>query len=590
MQKTTLLIILLLSGFICKAQTASSLRVLNDAATTLTPEKIRLQDSKKQGKAWQNSQILHLQDSEAETAFKQGGGCFTVANPGYVYTPAQVTQITGAPVPLCGPVGTSYSSTYYQANGGSFAWQVWGGEVYELSLIAGNTYTVSVCGGGGSWLPEIAVAGPGGAFVAAIFDCTATFTASVDGIHRVFITPYNACGTLVQEDNGFLVITLTNATNCTPATCGNAVCNTSETYCTCPADCPCTSNGTFVDYNASGNPITSTTPVAFCENFVTGFPNPVLPEHTMFVPVAVLGQDCVTYNVSTTHGSLFRYQGEDLVPATTITNATVLWLEITQSQINASGGTTTVTFSGNSGACFATVSINWSTVTNYAGNVATTCPSPLVLFMYLEGAYNTASTDTSMFATLNPILPLTAPYNVAPWNAPTTTITQMPTGVVDWVLVQLLDPTTNAVVESQTGLLSRFGLIFDTDLNIGLNFAASGNYNVVVRHRNHLALMSSQPIDPEGTIIDMSVEGNIRGGTTQAARLGTLNLYGLKGGDINANGVINFTDFNIYRSTISLPNSYNRSDCNMDGNVNITDFNNLIRPNTGAIGVTPIRY
>ncbi|QQS29986.1 MAG: hypothetical protein IPM47_03270 [Sphingobacteriales bacterium] len=575
----------------CHAQTGSLIR-LNDSGRFPEMEQLTIKDFKTSAKAKFSSQSIGT--TEVEQAFKgAGGGCTTIADPDFVYSPANLTSITGAPNPLCGPLGTTYSSTFFQANGGTFDWQVWGGEVYQFNLIGGNTYTMSICGGAGGWTPEFTVVGPGNITISTATNCTITFTASQSGVHNVFITPVGACGTLVQQDNGHLVITLTNATNCTPSTCGNTVCDTAsgESYCNCPGDCPCTISGTYVDFSpTTGNPVTSVTPAAFCENFVTGFPNPAVPEHTMFVPVAVIGVDCVTYNVSTTQGTLYQFVGEDLVPTTTIPNLTVLWLEVTQTQINASGGTTTVTFTGASGACNTTLPIVWANVVNYTGNVATTCRSPLIVGMFLEAAYNTASTDTTMNTTLNAILPLNSPYSVAPWNAPAASVTAMPTAVVDWVLVELRDPVTNALVASQAGLLSRFGYVFDTNLNLGLTFTQTGTFNIVIRHRNHLAVMSSQPADPDGIIVDFALSENVAGGTEQLSRLGTLELYALKAGDINANGVINYTDYNVYRSTIALPNTYNRSDANMDGNVNTTDFTNMIRPNTSSIGVDQVRY
>ncbi len=573
----------------CSAQT-TTLNRMNDSGRLPVKEQMTIKDTKTTAKAQFSSQSIHT--IQEENAFKgAGGGCTLIADPDYVYTPANLTSITGAPNPLCGPIGTTYSSTYYQANGGTFAWQVWGGEVYQLNLIGGNTYTFSICGGS-AWTPEITILDPGNV-VTQVTNCTITFTASQSGVHNIFFTSVGACGTLVQQDNGFLVITLTSATNCTPSTCGNAVCDTAsgESFCNCPGDCPCSISGTYVDFSpTTGNAVTSVTPAAFCENFVTGFANPALPEHTMYVPLAVIGVDCVTYNVTTTQGNLYNFVGEDLVPTTTIANLTVLWLEVTQTQINASGGTTTVSFNGASGACVASIPITWAGVLNYTGNVATTCRSPLVVGMFLEGAYNAASVDTTMFTTINTILPLTSPYSIAPWNAPAASVTSMPTAVTDWVLVELRDPVTNALVASQAGLLANFGYVYDTDFNFGMTFTQTGTYNVIVRHRNHMAVMSSQPIDPDGIILDMAILQNIAGGTTQLSRLGTLDLYGLKAGDINANGVINYTDYNVYRSTIALPNTYNRSDCNLDGNVNTTDFSGMLRPNTSAIGVTQVRY
>ncbi|OWY21133.1 hypothetical protein BVG80_14060 [Sphingobacteriales bacterium TSM_CSM] len=538
-----------------------------------------------------------VQEPVNSAAKLMGGGCTLFANYSggtpAIYSPADLSVITNAPIPLCGPVGTSYSSTYYQSSGGSFDWQVWAGEAYQFNLIQGNTYTVSICGGAGTWSPELTAESPSGVIDGNIAGCSLTFTATESGDYTIYISRVGFCGTLVAQDNGHLTITLTNATNCTPPTCGNGACNVGEDYCNCSADCPCNISGTFVDYNTTDSTfIISTTPVAFCENFVTGFANPSVPAHIMYVPLAVIGYDCVTYNISTTQGSLYRRSGDTLALTSTIDNLIIFWLRVTQADIDASGGTTTVTMTGAGGNCFDTMSIPWATVANYTGSVDVTCKSVLAVGMFLEGAYNTASGDTTMRTDINTLIPLTSPYAAAPWNAPAASIAAMPAGVVDWVLVELRDPATNALVESQAGLLSMGGYVYDTDLNFGLTFNATGEYNVIVRHRNHMPVMSSGTVDPDGTLLDMALLPNIFGGEQQVSRLGSLNLYALKAGDVNANGIINRTDFNLYKQAGSLLNNYNSADCNLDKNVSQLvggDFP-LIRQNTSAMAPSQVRY
>nr|HMS51952.1 hypothetical protein [Chitinophagales bacterium] len=60
-------------------------------------------------------------------------------------------------------------------------------------------------------------------------------------------------------------------------------------------------------------------------------------------------------------------------------------------------------------------------------------------------------------------------------------------------------------------------------------------------------------------------------------------------GDINADGVITVTDFNIYVLQASFINQYARADCNYDSNVTVADFN-LYKPNSSKIAAGPVMY
>ena len=86
-------------------------------------------------------------------------------------------------------------------------------------------------------------------------------------------------------------------------------------------------------------------------------------------------------------------------------------------------------------------------------------------------------------------LPTTSPYaaDLAPVSA-------IPSNVVDWVLVECAAPmetqwSRKAPFWTHRGRFSRQRRHWDH----GRNFAA-GYYSIVVKHRNHLAVMSAQPV------------------------------------------------------------------------------------------------
>lgn len=124
------------------------------------------------------------------------------------------------------------------------------------------------------------------------------------------------------------------------------------------------------------------------------------------------------------------------------------------------------------------------------------CLPKLNVKIYLEGAY--FGTD-SMHTSLAPInlFPKENPYNVFPWNyLGTEKVTEIPDRVVDWVLVSLrTDSLSSSAIARRAGFLLSDGSIVDLDGSSPIAFAAEmGNYYVVVEHRNHLPIMSSQKV------------------------------------------------------------------------------------------------
>ncbi len=377
--------------------------------------------------------------------------------------------------------------------------------------------------------------------------------------------------------------------DCTPPIfCGDNICNGVEDFCTCAADCPCTISAEFLNFDIGGSPIVSTLPVAFCQTYITGEVNPSQP-HYLYIPMRVAGVSCTSYNLTSDEGLFYVLSGNTLQSTTTIGNLAIVWLRMSQSEIDLAGGTTTINFSGSGGNCLANRTVTWSNVTNYTGNVATTCKSALVMRVFLTGAYNYVANNGLMRLSLNTLLPLNSPYSVAPWNAPAASVTQMPADIVDWVLVELRNPLNDNLIESQAGLLAADGYVRNTLGHNGLTFVATGNFKAVVRHRNHVAIISSVSVDPNGGVLELTIPANVSGGNGQLVNLGDTGLFGLFPGDVNHNGVVTFSDYNAYINAGVLFNTYLDADCNMDGQVNSTDFS-FMQPYFQQSGLTQIRY
>ncbi len=220
---------------------------------------------------------------------------------------------------------------------------------------------------------------------------------------------------------------------------------------------------------------------------------------------------------------------------------------------------------------------------------STDCPRVQVK-VFLAGAYNTATNIMSTNLLTNGNLPLTQPYNTAPWNyTGTENVASIPNNVTDWVLIELRDAANNNVVIAQrAAFLMSNGNVQDLDGLSGVQFTGlpTGNYYIVVRHRNHLDVMSAAAVNlPSVLTYDFTTSAN-QALAGQQETVGS--AFALYAGDVNGDGIISVYDYNQYVDE-SANIGYLISDCTLDGNNTVGDFN-AYRPNADKIGVRQIRY
>ncbi len=132
----------------------------------------------------------------------------------------------------------------------------------------------------------------------------------------------------------------------------------------------------------------------------------------------------------------------------------------------------------------------------YLDNISISGFVTLDIKVLLQGCYDVSL--GTMRTSVNSMLPMAQPYNVVPWSyAGTETLTTMPADITDWVLVELRDATTpSATIARRAALLRNDGIVVDLDGTSPLGFKdlALGDYHVVVRHRNHLGIMTSAAV------------------------------------------------------------------------------------------------
>ena len=191
--------------------------------------------------------------------------------------------------------------------------------------------------------------------------------------------------------------------------------------------------------------------------------------------------------------------------------------------------------------------------------------------LFLQGPYDpTLDRMRDDLRTAGPV-PLTAPY-----AQDSRTITTILEQIVDWILVQLRTTPDGTAVVSKSALLHRDGRIVADEGGSGhIHLAAApGSYYIVIRHRNHLSVMSNASHGlsaASSTLYDFSSSDQTYGG--QSAIELEDGVWGLWSGDLEQNGIINSQDYTLwYNADHNGVCGYSACDCNEDGIVDASDF------------------
>lgn len=248
---------------------------------------------------------------------------------------------------------------------------------------------------------------------------------------------------------------------------------------------------------------------------------------------------------------------------------------------------------------------------NDFGGLGTT--THLQIRLALEGGF-AISTDTLMRDNLRQagLIPLLQPYHSNVSNrfaqsggggseATTSTVLAAnangPDAIVDWVLLEFRKAgAPSIVVRTANVLLQRDGDIVGGDGNPMGVMLDTGNYYLSVKHRNHLGVMTANPIVVSGTPVNIdftnvstAVSGNM------PLKLMPSGRRALFGGDVNSDGQVYYTAPGNDRDALLLKlssdplnylNTYSNGDVNLDGATYMTAPGNdrdwmLSQPLTG---------
>jgi hypothetical protein len=184
----------------------------------------------------------------------------------------------------------------------------------------------------------------------------------------------------------------------------------------------------------------------------------------------------------------------------------------------------------------------------------------------------------------NNLISLAQPYNTPPWNyAGTESVAAIPTGVVDWVLVELRDATLPANATPSTTLsgwpkamfLKQDGSIVNTNgsqPSVGLP-VISNNLYVVIRHRNHIAVMSAtgMVLATNTYSFDFSTSVSQAFGAGAGYKEIETGVFGMVSGDADGDGDIGLNDYTSWAVDVGLAD-YLSSDIDMNVDVGLNDY------------------
>jgi len=195
----------------------------------------------------------------------------------------------------------------------------------------------------------------------------------------------------------------------------------------------------------------------------------------------------------------------------------------------------------------------------------------MLVKFFLEGPFSGGSMSTALNTA--GYIQLTQPFISAPWNyTGTETVGSIPTGVVDWTLIELRS-TTTTVVARRAAFIKSDGSLVDLNGTNQLSFAGVplGNYYVVIYHRNHLAVMTANTVNLSNNPIlyDLTLAQTQAYGTDPMKDLGT-GAFGLFASDTDGSGTVNAADRSNTWNQRNLSGYYG-TDVDLSGTVNAAD-------------------
>ncbi len=201
-----------------------------------------------------------------------------------------------------------------------------------------------------------------------------------------------------------------------------------------------------------------------------------------------------------------------------------------------------------------------------------TLPVFVEIKICLEGPYKASGDTMNTALNASGYIPKTSPYPEDP-----RTVSTVPSNVVDWVLIQLRAKADSATVAFRSAFVNKNGMVVaenGLETKIEMN-AVEGYYFIVIKHRNHLAVMGAEHVELKNSgaiLFDFTLNKNQYYGTDACKELRP-NLWGLWAGDINQDKQITTMDYTSWYNSARIGDyGYKLTDMNFDGQVTTIDY------------------
>ncbi len=213
--------------------------------------------------------------------------------------------------------------------------------------------------------------------------------------------------------------------------------------------------------------------------------------------------------------------------------------------------------------------------------------------LLLHGPYNSTTGLMDDGLRSGGHIPLGTPYGGTETTTAAVLATTGNNAIVDWVKIELRDPTTpGTILHTRSGLLQRDGDVVGPDgiTPILLNGVTTGNYYIAIRHRNHLGTMTNAAV-ALGSSINTTDFSTVTTFGTNAQREIATGVFGLWSGNGNGDNkskyqgtgsdanttlsqVLSYSGNSAFAYNYDLAFGYFSGDFNMDGKVKYQGTNN----------------
>jgi len=188
--------------------------------------------------------------------------------------------------------------------------------------------------------------------------------------------------------------------------------------------------------------------------------------------------------------------------------------------------------------------------------------------VFLSGPFDAAGGGMITNLSGAGLLPAEAPYAGSSLLG-----SSVPANAVDWVLLGLLETNDLSVIAARSAFLMSDGSVAGADGSSGLRLEVSpGYYYLAAKHRNHVTVMSSQPLAYTNRLVmyDFTTgPGKHAGGTNSCVQIGT-GIWGMLPGDADGDGFVTRVDLAIVSNSLGRT-GYLQADVNLDGTVTKED-------------------